>query len=541
MVRKITVKTIVSLILIAATLGFAYLPANASTAFRDIVAKAAILAEADSGQILFAHNIDQRHYADALARVMTLHLAVYAIENGHADIDEYVEMTEAAWVGITSRNTTLNIRPGEIMPLIDLMRAAFISGAAEACNMIAVHISGSVDAFVVDMNARARELGAQSTHFVNAYGMFDAEQVTTAHDQFLIFNTAAGSELFLEIAGVFRMTLPETNRSDARRLLGSNSLLNQNGRYFFRHHKAGMASVSFEGGHSFVGASEMDGLNLVAVILGSDEVVLPDNSVDLRNLSEARRLFEWGYDQFGWRTILATTDLVARASITHGAGHDSVNLRPESEIRLLLDRDLPLDEFVRHITIFYVDDDESFVAPIEAGTVLGEITVIRDGVVYGPIPLLANTGVDLHSFEFIRQQVVDVLTSDVAGYILWGLGILVVLYFVLVIRYNIKRKKRLNRVAEAKHRLAQERKHATEAQYEERRAYYSHNRDTDAHFATDAFHTGATPPAQTSKSSTHERMGERTYPGLGSSKRQDRRPQDNKRPPERRNTRRRDD
>jgi len=466
------------LTLIPAMLLSLYFPVSAATQFNDIVAQAAVLGELDSGEILFGHNINLRHPADALSRVMTLSLAVLAIENFEASEDDIVIMTESAWEGITSRHTTLGISPGEAMPLIDLMHAAFVGGAAEACNMVAEHISGSVEHFISLMNHRAVELGAANTRFTNTYGLFDEGQYTTANDQFLIFRQAAGSELFISVAGAFRYTLGETNMSDSRRLISSNALQNNNGRHFFRNNKAGMASVTFEGGHSYIGVSESDGLSLIAVVLGSDEFMLPDESFDQRNYSEARRLFEWGYSQFSWRTILSLGDLIASAPIEHGAGSDSVILRPESEIRLLLDNDIPLDEFVRNIVIFSVESDTPLIAPVEAGEVLGEITIVRGDMSFGPIPLLANTGVELHALEYIRRQVVDVLSGTVARYIIWSLAVLILIYIFLVVRYNIIRRKRQNTIAQAKRKLTQEHRLALEAEHEERAAYYGIHQET---------------------------------------------------------------
>jgi len=466
------------LILVPSILLFAYLPAAASTQFRDVVAQSAILAEVDSGEILFGYNENQRQPADSLARVMTLLLAVSAVYDGIVAEYELIEMTETAWDGITGRNTTLNIRPGEIMSFSDLMHAAFVGSAAEACNMIAEHIAGSVDAFLSMMNERALTLGAENTRFTNTYGLFDEGQFTTAYDQFLIFREASGNELFLEIAGVFRFTIEETNMSGTRRITGTNSLLNQQGRYFHRNNKAGMAGSTFEGGHSYVGISEADGMSLIAVILGSDEIMLPDESFDLRNLSEARRLFEWGFENFAWRTILGTSTLITRVPIEHGAGADDVILRPESEVRLLLASDISLDDFAREIVIFSEENDEALIAPVEAGDVLGQITLIRDGEKIGPINLVAHTGVELHSFEFIRRQVMDILSSSAAQYIIWGLVFIIALYLALVIRYNVKRRKRLTRIAQAKRQLAEEHRQATAAQEEERAAYYGLDQNT---------------------------------------------------------------
>ena len=467
MVKKIAIFSI----LLPATLLFSYIPAEASSSFVDIVAESALLAEADTGQILFEHNTRHRHPPGSLAKTMTLLIAVNAIESGEVKEGDLVTMTDTAWFDIAAKSSPLNIRPGEEMTLLDLMYSAYVGSANEACNMIAEHIAGSVESFVEMMNSRAVALGCDNTNFTNPHGQHHENQYTTARDQFLIFRDAVSKPLFAEISGVFRHTIQSTNMSDTRRLTGTNSLLNPNGKYYFRHCTAGKASVMFEGGHSFEGIAESDGLSIIAIVLGSDEILLEDDSYDMRNLTEARRLFEWGFSQFGWRIVISPSEPIAKTPILHGAGADFVNLRAESEIKLLLNNDIPLDAFIRTITIYSDDADEPLVAPIEAGDVLGEISVTRGGVEYGPVLLVANTSIQLHRFEFIRIQAKEMLSSPLVRKVIWGLVIIFVGYIALVVRYNIVRRKRMRRIALAKRRLAEERQQALEEERRERERY----------------------------------------------------------------------
>jgi len=431
--------------------------AAASATFENPNAVAMLLAEVDSEEVLFDYNMNLRHPADSLTKVMTMLLAVTAIEDGKAYEEETIVMSESAWADVSSGDTTLNIRPGEEMPLLDLMYCAYFGKSAEACNMIAERIGGSVEAFVDMMNKRAAELGCETTNFTNTHGRFDGSQYTTARDQFLIFKDAIAKPLFEDMTGDYRYTVERTNASEARRLVNSNSLINQNGKYYYKHCTSGIASVTFEGGHSFVGAADSDGLSLIAVVLGSDEVINEDESVDMHNLTEARRLFEWGYAGFGWHTILSSSELVGKAPILHGAGADFVNLRPESSIKLLIPNDTPVEEFKRNVTIYSVDRDRPLVAPVEAGDVLGEVTVTWQGKKYGPILLVANTSIELHRFEYIRIQVTDLLSSPTARYVIWALVVLIAGYTALVIRYNVIRRKRIGRIAAAKRKLAEDR------------------------------------------------------------------------------------
>jgi len=465
MVKKIAIFAV----LIPAILLCSYIPAIAAAPFEDIVASSALLAEADSGMLLFEHNIRTLHPADALTRVMTVLLAVNAIENDSVSADELIEMTETAWFDLDENTPTRNINPGEEMPLIDLLYCAYVGAASEACNMIAEHIDGSVDAFVRHMNDYAYELGCVSTRFTNTHGRFNENQYTTAQDMFFIFREAVGKELFAEIASVYRYSVEATEESPQRNFSSSNLLFNSNGKYFYRNCTAGMASSTNEGGYSFVAYAESEGLSLISVVLGSDSIVLEDESVDMRNLSETRRLFEWGFSEFSWRTILSTTDLAGKAPIVNGAGADFVNLRPETEIRLLLANDIPDKAFKPTVIIYSIVSGEALVAPIEAGTELGEITITRFDPVenktidYGTIKLVANTSIELHKLEFVRMQMMSIFSSSAARTVIVVLIIIVVAYLALVIRYNVIRRKRMRRIADAKRKLAQERQSSSNA------------------------------------------------------------------------------
>ena len=455
--RKIT-KNMILAVLAAAAILFANIPAAASGDFRRAEATAALLADMDSGMVLYELNTDRKHPADGLTKVMTLLLAVSACENGSLNPNGKIEMTESAYSDLSAMDSTQNIQPGEAMTVLDLMYCVYIGGASEACNLLAEKISGNVRTFISSMNSRAKELGCLNTNFTTAHGRYDYNQYTTAMDQFIIYREALSHPLFVEISGVFRYDTDATDMSDKRRLSNYNELLNPNSKYYYKSCTSGIACATYEGGYSSVSFAEANGLSLICVILGAQDVYLPDESVDLRNLSEASRLFDWGSTQFSRRTILSSTSLIDRAPILHGAGADFVNLRPESSITLLLNNDIPDEAFIKTVTIYSVANGETLVAPVHAGDVLGEVTLTLNGVDYGTVLLVANTSIDLHRAQFIKMQISDMLSSIIARRIILVLVILVLFYFALVIRYNVLRRKRLRKIAQAKRKLINERK-----------------------------------------------------------------------------------
>lgn len=139
--------------------------------------------------------------------------------------------------------STSNIQAGEEMTLRDLMYCAMLGSANEACNIIAVHISGSLDAFVSLMNERAAELGCTGTHFNNTHGLPDSDHYTTARDFTMITCEAMAHDLFVEISGTVSYTVPATNMSGERRLSNTNGLINPESStypgYYYEYARAG--------------------------------------------------------------------------------------------------------------------------------------------------------------------------------------------------------------------------------------------------------------------------------------------------------------
>jgi D-alanyl-D-alanine carboxypeptidase (penicillin-binding protein 5/6) len=453
MFRKSAILLLLVFVLQAASLS----PVTASVAFRDLAARSAILIEKENGIVLFESNARSRHPADSLTKIMTLLLAVQAVENDEISDNELITMTETAWHDIDENSTTLEILPGEEMTFIDLIYSAYVGNANEACNMLALRIAGSIDAFVTMMNAKASELGAGSTRFVNPHGQHNNSQYTTAYDQFVIFSEALKSSLFAEISGTFRHITESHYEFESRTITSSNSLLNQSSRYYYRHCISGRDSSSYEGGYSLVSYAEEDGLSLIAVVLGSTVQMFDDESTDIRSFSETLRLFQWGYSNFAWRDILKTTDLLARVPVMHGSGADFVNARPEESLSLLLNNSVSSDAFARSITLHFDEEEDPLIAPVNAGDVLGEVLVTRDGVEYARVALVANTNISLSGVEYIRGQVADLLSTSAARNIVIVLGALLLLYILLVIRYNIVRANRLRRIKNAKNDIIRER------------------------------------------------------------------------------------
>ena len=164
---------------------FSLTSADAYESF-DLDARAGLLIEADTGEILYEKNAHQENYPASLTKIMTALLVFEAIDEGRLSLSDSVTATESALNGLASDGSTANIVAGETMTVEQLLNCMLIVSANETCNILGEYISGSVEAFVARMNDRATELGCEHTHFANATGLHNSQHYTTAWDLYLI-------------------------------------------------------------------------------------------------------------------------------------------------------------------------------------------------------------------------------------------------------------------------------------------------------------------------------------------------------------------
>lgn len=159
----------------------------------ELTAEAAALFNVSDATAVFSKNSLDRMYPASTTKVMT---AIIALEEGN--LSDQVTVTDAAV--ITEAGASLaKIKPGDVLTLEQLVYGLMLPSGNDAANAIAVHMSGSVEAFAERMNQKALKLGATGTHFTNPSGLNNDQHYTTAYDLYLMFNEALKNPKFKEI------------------------------------------------------------------------------------------------------------------------------------------------------------------------------------------------------------------------------------------------------------------------------------------------------------------------------------------------------
>lgn len=261
---------------------------------------AAIVISVDSGQILYEYNAHERLYPASITKILT---ALVALE--HGDLNSTITMSEEAVYGISYDATSINLQVGEEINFKDALYATMLVSANEAAWGIAEQVSGSLSEFCNVMNERAKQIGCEDTHFVNANGLHNDDHYTTAYDMALITREALKNPSFREITSEVNYTIPATNMSEPRDLLQGNRMVRSDSDYYYEYCLGGKTGYTDEAGATLVTWSKKGDMEIICVVMDSsssagaykDSIALSNYCFDNFTSIEPLKDFTFSEDQ----------------------------------------------------------------------------------------------------------------------------------------------------------------------------------------------------------------------------------------------------
>lgn len=279
----------------------AALPAAAEEVLAgQIHAKACALMDVNTGTLMAASAEHERLYPASVTKIMTLLLVCEAVESGQLTLNDVLTCSDTA---AAKGGSQIWLEPGEEMTVDDLMKAAVIGSANDACTLLGETLAGSETAFAAMMNDRAASLGMEDTHFDNCTGLDDdtTTHLTSAYDIALMARELLGHELIRRYSTVWMDSLRE----------GKTQLVNTNKLVRYYSGCTGLKTgTTGKAGCCVAASAERDGMELVAVILGAD------SSSD--RFAGARALLDWGFANFEIFTPENDLSLLQEVTVNHG-------------------------------------------------------------------------------------------------------------------------------------------------------------------------------------------------------------------------------
>lgn len=259
-----------------------------------IFSETACVIDAQSGAVLYDKNMNQKEYPASITKIMT---TLITLEN--ASLDEEVTYTQNAFANWESGASNAGIEVGERINMEESLYAVMLASANEACNGVAEHVAGSIDAFVEKMNQKAKLLGCKNTHFANTNGLWKKDHYTTAYDMALIGRAAIRNEDFKTIAGTKTYVMSKTNKNKRGKenpLANHHKMINPQDypQYEYEYCEGGKTGFTSKSRNTLVTFAKKGDMELVCAILKCDNSVWMEPNA----YTDTTKLFNYCFENY---------------------------------------------------------------------------------------------------------------------------------------------------------------------------------------------------------------------------------------------------
>lgn len=333
-------------------------------------AKSLILIEASTGMVLYENNADEALPPASVTKIMTLLLVMEAVDRGEIKLTDPVSVSDAA---ASMGGSQVYLEVGEQLSVEEMIKCVVIASANDAAFALAELVSGSEEAFVSAMNARAKELGMKNTHFENTNGLDDTTEnhVISARDIAIMSAELMRHTTILKYTTVWQDSI----RDGAFVLTNTNRLI----RFFPGANGLKTGSTS-KAGFCISAAAKRDGMQLIAVVMGA-------STRDSRN-ETAKQMLNWGFANYARVTVSNQEEL----SIPVSRGKESSVCVDYDSFDLIVAKK-HADKVETNIQL-----DETVEAPVSIGDSVGKLICKIDGETVKEVPIYAKEAVEKNTF-----------------------------------------------------------------------------------------------------------------------------------------------
>lgn len=330
-----------------------------------IAAKSYMLIDYLSDYVIAEQDVDQRVDPASLTKMMTVYVADQALSSKKIKLTDKVRVSENAWRASGSRMfLELNSEPA----IADLLKGIIIQSGNDASVALAEHIAGSEATFAELMNFYAKHLGMVNTHFVNATGLPDPNHYTTARDMAVL-----AKALIRDFPETYRLysqkeyTYQNIRQTNRNQLLWNNESVDGI--------KTGHTEIA---GYCLVASGRKEGMRLISVLMGA--------TTDALRVNETNKLLTYGFRFYETRKLYPAGTPVKQTRIWMG-NQKEINLGLNEDLYVTIGRG-QYDRLKTSINL-----DKAIKAPLQAGTVVGTLSVQIDDKIIVERPIVSLNAV----------------------------------------------------------------------------------------------------------------------------------------------------
>lgn len=323
----------------------------------EIDSKNAILYQLNENKVIYEKNAYDKVPIASLTKIMTAMVAIENIE----DLEETVVLTSEDFQGLIEANASMaGFEVGDVVTYKDLLYGLLLPSGAEAAYALARNTFGSIDSFVDKMNEKAQDLNLNNTHFVNTTGLDDINHYSTVYEVAQIFKYALSNETFKEI--VTTKSYTTTNG-----LLFKSTLFSISDRYDLDidYVQGGKTGTTTNAGLCLASFANEDGISYLLVTTGG----LYTGGYYPININDAKTLYEYYIDNYGYQKILNKNDLILTLP-TKYLKQDKVSFYIDDDINYYM-----VNDYDKEDIIFTYDGIGEVDNKLKLGDKLGTLTV----------------------------------------------------------------------------------------------------------------------------------------------------------------------
>lgn len=353
-------------------------------------AKAAILIEASTGEVLFEKNADEKLVPASMTKMMSMLLIIENIEKGVLKWNQEITVSEnAASMG----GSQILLEAGEKMTVEDLFKGVAIASGNDAVVALGEAIAGTEEGFVDMMNDRAKELGLKNTNFKTPHGLDEANHYSSARDMSAIARELVKHEKVLEFTSVYEDYL----REDTDRKIW---LVNTNKLVRFYDGVDGLKTGYTESaGYCLTATAKKDGMRIIAVVMGE-----PDSKTRNQEVSE---MLDYSFAQYQLETLLTDSSSLGKYEITK-AKQKYTEIVPKEDVTVLRKKGDKIGNATYEVKL------NDLKAPIEKGDVIGKLTIKENGKSIRTIDLTTKEDIKKANLgQLYLRYLKDIFTGDI--------------------------------------------------------------------------------------------------------------------------------
>lgn len=322
---------------------------NISSDVINLKSQSGIIIEADTGKVLFEKDADTKRSPASMTKIMTMLLIVEELEKGNILLKDEVAISERA---ASMGGSQIYLEKGSTATVEELLTTIAVGSANDSAVAMAEKIGGTVENFVVLMNKRAKQLGANNTTFKNPHGLDEEGHETTARDMALIAKEVVKHDNIIKLSSTYETTIRHKNGKSLW-LVNTNSLIK-----FYNGLDGLKTGFTDKAGYCLTGTMKRNDMRLITVVMHAE--TKEDRNTDTINM------MEYAYSMYNKKTLVSSENYLGNMFIDNAKSR-KVKYYLEKDANVIVDKN------TREVNYKYDIELDNIKAPLKKGDKIGTL------------------------------------------------------------------------------------------------------------------------------------------------------------------------